>query len=104
METFMQRIIDTDRQARDVIEKALARREGELAAARSEAQEEVRKRTEALRAEMDEIDRKAEASRQKSAEQADREYLTAKHALDAAFESKREEWLKRICDRATGTE
>ena len=37
-----------------------------------------------------------------SAQEADREYLSAKHALDAAFEEKREDWLKRICSRAAG--
>lgn len=102
METFMERIIETDRRAREVIEKALAQREGDLAAARKQAQEEVRKRTEALRAEMDTIDREAGKSRAQSAQEADREYLSAKHALDAAFEEKREDWLKRICSRAAG--
>ena len=38
METFMERIIETDRRAREVIEKALAQREGDLAAARKQAQ------------------------------------------------------------------
>ena len=102
METFMERIIETDRRARQVIEQALARRETELADARVKAQEEVRQRTEALRAEMEQIDRNAEAWKARDAEAAEQEYLTAKHALDAAFEAGRETWLEGICNRVTG--
>ena len=102
METFMERIIETDRRAREVIEQALAQREPALAAARKAAQEELRSREEAQRAEMEQLDRDAERSRERDAQDADREYLAAKHALDAAFEEKRGEWLETICRRAAG--
>ena len=77
METFMERIIETDRRAREVIEKALAQREGDLAAARKQAQEEVHKRTEALGAVMGTIGREAGESRAQGAQGGDRGSLSA---------------------------
>lgn len=100
METFMERIIETDRRAREVIEQALSRREPALAEARTQAQAELDKRAEALRLEMEEIDRRAEDRRKRDAQAADEEYLTAKHALDAAFEQQRAAWLDEIFSRA----
>ena len=102
METFMERIIETDRRARAVIEQALAKRETELAKARAEAEAEAEQRSASMRAEMEEIDRSAEAWKAKDAEAAESEYLAAKHALDAAFEEKREGWLNKLFERTIG--
>lgn len=102
METFMERIIETDRRARSVIEEALARRETELAKAREDAQAEADKRSASMRAEMEQIDQEAEAWKTQDAQDAEAEYLTAKHALDAAFEAKREGWLKELFQRTVG--
>ena len=55
-----------------------------------------------MRAEMEEIDRSAEAWKAKDAEAAESEYLAAKHALDAAFEEKREGWLNKLFERTIG--
>ena len=93
MEKFVDRIIETDRKAREIIEQAQQEKQAVLADAKKRADAEIARRE----AEADKgraaID---EEFAQREAERMDAAYLDAKHALDNAFEDGHDAWLAEI--------
>lgn len=98
METFVQRIIDTDRRARQVIEQARQEKKRLLEQARQQADSELARQEEAARAGRRAVDEEMARRARQAGEAADADYLAKKHALDAAFEEHREAWLRQITD------
>ena len=78
MEKFVDRIIETDRKAREIIEQAQQEKQAVLADAKKRADAEFAQR---------------EA---RESERMDAAYLDAKHALDNAFEAGHDAWLAEI--------
>ena len=78
MEKFVDRIIETDRKAREIIEQAQQEKQAVLADAKKRADAEIAQR---------------EA---RESERMDAAYLDAKHALDNAFEAGHDAWLAEI--------
>ncbi len=78
MEKFVDRIIETDRKAREIIEQAQQEKQAVLADAKKRADAEIARR---------------EA---RESERMDAAYLDAKHALDNAFEAGHDAWLAEI--------
>ena len=78
MEKFVDRIIETDRKAREIIEQAQQEKQAVLADAKKRADAEIAQR---------------EA---RESERMDAAYLDAKHALDNAFEDGHDAWLAEI--------
>ena len=78
MEKFVNRIIETDRKAREIIEQAQQEKQAVLADAKKRADAEIAQR---------------EA---RESERMDAAYLDAKHALDNAFEAGHDAWLAEI--------
>ena len=75
MEKFVDRIIETDRKAREIIEQAQQEKQAVLADAK----------------------KRADAEREaRESERMDAAYLDAKHALDNAFEAGHDAWLAEI--------
>ena len=96
MEKFVDRIIETDRKAREIIEQAQQEKQAVLADAKKRADAEIaRRETEADkgRAAIDEEFAQREA---RESERMDAAYLDAKHALDNAFEDGHDAWLAEI--------
>ncbi|MEG0768914.1 MAG: hypothetical protein RR825_05570 [Ruthenibacterium sp.] len=96
MESFVDRIIETDRKAREMIEAA----QQQKALLNRQAAEDA-KRALALRAAQDKLamekQDQALAVREAAAmEKADDAYIKAKHALDDAFDASRDAWLAEI--------
>ena len=91
MEKFVDRIIETDRKAREIIEQAQQEKQAVLADAKKRADAEIARR-------------EAEADKGRAAideefaqrERMDAAYLDAKHALDNAFEAGHDAWLAEI--------
>ena len=75
MEKFVDRIIETDRKAREIIEQAQQEKQAVLADAKKRADAEIARR---------------------ESERMDAAYLDAKHALDNAFEAGHDAWLAEI--------
>ena len=96
MEKFVDRIIETDRKAREIIEQAQQEKQAVLADAKKRAAAAIaRRETEADkgRAAIDEEFSQREA---RESERMDAAYLDAKHALDNAFEDGHEARLAEI--------
>ena len=89
MEKFVNRIIETDRKAREIIEQAQQEKQAVLADAKKRADAEIARRE----AEADEEFAQREA---RESERMDAAYLDAKHALDNAFEAGHDAWLAEI--------
>ena len=81
MEKFVDRIIETDRKAREIIEQAQQEKQAVLADAKKRADAEIARR---------------ETEADKGSERMDAAYLDAKHALDNAFEAGHDAWLAEI--------
>ena len=91
MEKFVDRIIETDRKAREIIEQAQQEKQAVLADAKKRADAEIARReaeAEKGRAAIDEEFAQREAR--------ESEHLDAKHALDNAFEAGHDAWLAEI--------
>ena len=86
MEKFVNRIIETDRKAREIIEQAQQEKQAVLADAKKRADAEIARReaeADQGRAAIDEEFAQREA---RESERMDAAYLDAKHALDNALE------------------
>lgn len=98
MENFVDRIIDTDRKAREIIENAQHEKETLLKSAEIRAAEQLAVREAESKEAMIAIDAEYAARETSAMDKADAEYISAKHKLDDAFESGRAAWLKEITD------
>ena len=96
MEAFVELIMETDRKARALIDQAQEEKKEIRAGAEKRANEELKKREAALEAGKKQVDAQLDADTRKERDEMDKAYLEAKHALDAAFEEKRELWLKEL--------
>lgn len=96
MEKFVDRIIETDRKAREIIEQAQQEKQAVLADAKKRADAEIARReaeADKGRAAIDEEFAQREA---RESERMDGAYLDAEHALDNAFEAGHDAWLAEI--------
>ena len=96
MEKFVNRIIETDRKAREIIEQAQQEKQAVLADAKKRADAEIARReaeADKGRAAIDEEFAQREA---RESERMDAAYLDTKHALDNAFEAGHDAWLAEI--------
>ena len=89
MEKFVDRIIETDRKAREIIEQAQQEKQAVLADAKKRADAEIARREA-------EADKGRAAIDEEFAQRMDAAYLDAKHALDNAFEAGHDAWLAEI--------
>ncbi|MEG0897626.1 MAG: hypothetical protein RSD01_04375 [Ruthenibacterium sp.] len=96
MEKFVDRIIDTDRKAREIIEEAQNKKSALLAQAAQNAEAEIKMRIAESKQKIAESDADLNAREAQAMETADADYFAAKHALDAAFEAGRKTWLREI--------
>ena len=98
MEKFVDRIIETDRKAREIIEGA----QREKAQLEKQAREEAARRLEERAAQNAQaiagLDEQYAQSRTKAEERAEADYITAKHALDADFAAGHDAWLRDVVD------
>ncbi len=99
-ESFVDRIIDTDKKAREIIEGAQKEKDLLMAEAEKRAKQEIEARGEDDKKEMSQIDLEYSKKLAEASERADAEYIAAKHALDAAFEKGRSVWLDEIISGA----
>lgn len=104
MESFVDRIIETDRKARMVIEQAQQEKERLLNEARQKAQDYLEKQEMRVKQGREDVDREFEQKTQEAAAAADKSYLEQKHALDDAFEQNRALWIKEITQHILTTE
>ena len=96
MEKFVDRIIETDRKAREIIEQAQQEKQAVLADAKKRADAEIARReaeADKGRAAIDDEFAQREAG---ESERMVADYLDAKHALDNAFEAGHDAWLAEI--------
>ena len=96
MEKFVDRLIETDRKAREIIEQAQQEKQAVLADAKKRADAEIARReaeADKGRAAIDEEFAQREARESERMDVAD---LDAKHALDNAFEAGHDAWLAEI--------
>lgn len=99
-ESFVDKIIDTDKKAREIIEGAQKEKDLLMAEAEKRARHEIEARGEDDKKEMSQIDIIYNEKLAEASERADAEYIAAKHALDAAFEKGRRGWLDEIISGA----
>ena len=92
MEKFVDRIIETDRKAREIIEQAQQEKQAVLADAKKRADAEIARRE----AEADKGRAAIDEREARESERMDAAYLDAKHALDNAFEDGHDAWLAEI--------
>lgn len=104
MESFVDRIIETDRKARIVIEQAQQEKETLLNEARKKAQDYLEKQEMRVKQGREDVDREFEQKTREAADAADKSYLDQKHALDNAFEHNRALWIKEITQHILTTE
>ncbi|MEG2672156.1 MAG: hypothetical protein RR937_03140 [Ruthenibacterium sp.] len=98
MEKFVDRIIDTDRKAREIIEAAQNKKSALLAQAAQKATAEIAARAAESAQKIAASDADIKAREAAAAEPADKQYISPKHPLAAAFEAGRKTWLAEIKD------
>ena len=96
MEKFVDRIIETDRKARDIIEDAQTQKQKILADAQVRADKEIARHSAEAEKGKRGIDEEFKKKEQDGLDRMDVDYLTAKRALDAAFEGAHDAWLAEI--------
>lgn len=96
MESFVERIIKTDREAREIIAAAQEQKEKALAEAVTRAETTIAKRQEEQQRQMDKQDEALSARENTAMQRADEEYIAAKHALDTTFDKHHDAWLEEI--------
>lgn len=96
LEAFVDRIIETDRRARGVIENAQREKKRLLEEAKQRAAEELKKQSAATQQGKQAIDGELAQREQAENQKADEAYLAAKRGLDEAFEAHREAWLDEV--------
>lgn len=96
MEAFVDRIIETDRKARGVIENAQREKKRLLEEAKRRAAEELKKQSAATEQGKQAIDQEIARRETLEDQKADEAYLAAKRGLDEAFEAHREAWLDEV--------
>lgn len=94
MEKFVDRIIETDRKAREIIEDAQNRRDQLQKDAQKEAAELLAQRAAASEAAIAKLDADFAAREKRASDRTDAEYLAAKHALDRDFDAGYDKWLQ----------
>lgn len=96
MEAFVDRIIETDRKARGVIEDAQREKKRLLEQAKQRAGEELKKQSAAAEAGKQAVDAELAQRAEAESQKADEAYLAAKRGLDEAFEAHRQAWLDEV--------
>lgn len=96
VENFVDRILETDRRARALLDEAQSEKKRLLREARERAEADVRRRDEQAKAGCAAVNEEFARREAEAAEAADRDYLRCKRALDEAFEEHRKAWLAEI--------
>lgn len=96
MEKFVDRIIETDRKARVIIEQAQQEKQAVLAEAKKRADAEIARREAQADKGRTVIDEEFAQREAKERDQMDAAYLDAKHALDKTFDTQHDAWLAEI--------
>lgn len=103
MEKFIDRIIETDRKAREIIEEAQSEKKLVLEQAQQKAKQQLAARAATERESMFLMDRECEKQKKIITEKADVDYIAAKHALDATFDAGHDTWLHEIVSHVSST-
>lgn len=98
MEKFVDRIIETDRKAREIIEAAHNEKEVYQKEASERARRDLAERAAAQESQIAILDKELAEQVEKACNEADNAYITAKHILDSRFDAGREGWLHDIVD------
>ena len=96
MENFVDRIIETDRKARELLESARSEKKKLLDDAKKRAADYLEQQEQAVRQGRAAVDEEFSRKTAQAAEEADQDYLEQKHRLDGAFEQHRAAWLSEI--------
>ena len=98
MEGFVDRIMETDRKAREMIDAAQREKKQILALAQENARRKLEERAAELERGKRDVDAQLAAQGAAGEEAVNKAYLRAKHALDDAFDAHRDAWLDEITD------
>lgn len=96
MGQFVDRIIETDRKAREMIDAAQLEKKQILEDAKRSAAQQLAVQAQALEQGKHEADEQMAQKSVAANEAMDKAYLKAKHTLDTAFDSQRDVWLSEI--------
>lgn len=96
MEKFVDRIMETDRKAREMIDAAQAEKKQILENAREKAERQLAEQKAALEQGEREVDAQMAQQAAERDEASDKSYLDAKHKLDSTFDAHRDAWLEEI--------
>lgn len=96
MKSFVDRIIETDRKAKELLEQAQAEKRRLMEDAKERAEKYLQQQELKIKQGRAAIDLEFAEKAQKAAHQADKDYLCRKQTLDKAFEEGRIRWLEEI--------
>ena len=96
MESFVERIIETDRKAREMIEAAQQKKQTLQKEAEEKAQQTLTARAAADKTAIEKLDSALALQETAAMDKADKEYIQAKHVLDDAFNAGRDGWLSEL--------
>lgn len=96
MEKFVDRIIETDRRAREIIEAAQQEKETLTKQAALRAEAELAKRAAVQDKGIAALNAALDVHVEEATAQADKNYIAAKHLLDKTFDANRDRWLAEI--------
>lgn len=101
MEKFVDRIIETDRKARAIIEDAQQETKRLAGDAEKRAAQGLAERATKSEKEMAALDKRLSKREAKVMECADEDYIRLKHGLDADFSAGHDAWLTEILSACT---
>ena len=96
MEKFVDRIIETDRKAREIIEAAQQTKKQLLKKADTKAKQALEKREAEDSKKMQALNNELAQREKLEIDKADAAYIAAKHMLDHTFEQGHDTWLQEI--------
>jgi vacuolar-type H+-ATPase subunit H len=98
MEKFVDRIVETDQKARQLIDAARREKTDILEKAKQAAEQHLADQAAALANGERKVDEEMAAKQEAKDEELNQDYLRAKHALDAKFDANYDLWLKTITE------
>lgn len=101
MEKFVDRIIETDRKARAIIEQAQSEVNQLAAGAEERAAKGLAERAAQNEASIAALDKRLAAREARAMKRADEDYIRLKHGLDADFALGHDAWLSEILTACT---
>lgn len=96
MEHFVDKILQTDQKAREIIEAAEIEKNAIITKAKKDAHQYLMQQQEKTKAEKQGIDTQLVEKTKQGEETINTLYLTAKHAIDEAFDTQYDAWLAQI--------